>query len=344
MGKLNSKQLSSSDVIGPQSELLRNARASEQERVLGDISIRLEKSGRTTVTFEPKELVLDINYLKKPTEFDPRAMVESLRSKGVVTLNNVAYAGGTVLVVGSADGSSYMVTVMRDSGAPTYPNTLDSLSGRGNSANPYVSIIGEAVGEVMPKDDKKRVVKPQLSQTELKAYNGYVDRMMNDLVEKLSAETNTRVGTVSVEARMGRINNPSYLDGIPVAIGFAPAVDWDMKASIFDIMLPPLMLNRIPIGSFKETIEWETDGKVPERQVVLLKIHNGSDHSPEVMAYHKGRKMGEWRSLERYSIEMGIDPERPFTPNAATIAQHIGVDFGHDSGSYMPTLAALLRD
>lgn len=343
MGKFNPKRQASSDSIGSQRELPGETRTGERERVLGDISIRLEKSGRIEVIFKPKSVVLNPIYSRTPTVFDPWALAESLRSKGSAMVSNVAYAGGTSPIVGMSDGSSYMVTVRRDKKARVYPNTLDSLSGRGNSADPFVSILGEAVEEVMFMDKNDRVVIPQLSQTGLKAYNGHVHRTLSRLSDRLSVERDMPIKNVHADVRMARMNDPSYLHGIPVAIGFAPVVDWERKASIFDIMLQPLQLNRLPIAGFKETIEYETEGRVLERQVVLLKIRSGRDHSPMVMVYHKGEKIGEYRSFERCLAAMGIDPERPFTPNAATIAQHIGVDFGHDSGSYMPTLASLLR-
>ena len=343
MGKFNTEQRTVSDSHRPLTTLLRSGRADESDRVLADIEIR-SQNGRWEVMFTPKAVVSISTYSNNPVRFNPASFASSLRDKGYAKIKDVAYAGGTAPIVVTQDGSSYLLTVRRDEKAPTNPNTLDSLVGRGNSIDPLVSLVGEAVEEVLFLDGKGRVVMPQFSQTGLKAYNGHIHKTINKLSKRLASDREEEVGKVHADVCTRRIKDPFYLNGIPVGIGFSPLNDWSRGASIIDIMLPPYLMGKIPIAGFKETIEYETEGMVPERQVVLIKIQNGSDHSPMVMSYRNGEKMDDYDSLEDYSKSVGINPKMPFAPSTATMVHHLGIDFGYGYNGYMRPLAALLRE
>ena len=343
---VNSKHQEVSNSYGSVNELLRSgSRTDEGKRVLADIEVR-SNNGRMDVSFTPKSVVSISDYAKDPVRFDPASFAKSLNDKGYAKVKDVAYAGGTAPIVVTQDGSSYLLMVRRDEKAPTNPNTLDALVGRGNSADPLVSLVGEAVEEVMFIDRKGRVVIPQFSQTELKGYNGHVHRTINKLSGRLAADWNVTISNVHAEVFVERMNTPFYLNGVPIGIGFSPVEDGCREASIFDFMLQPYVM-KMPIGGLKETIWYETEhevrGGVPERKSVLWKIKNGSDHSAAVIMFCNGERMGEWGSPHGYLQSAGLDPHMPLAPSTATMVHYLGIDFGFGTNGYMHPLDELIR-
>lgn len=341
MGNSNAEHKASQSIHAQQGALLRHGRAAEWERVTGDMSIT-RHGGRYEISFKPNAIMPHFAYAANPTFIDIDALAGALRKEGHAELKNVAYAGGTSPIVEGPDGSKYLVAVQRDNEAPHYPNTLDALAGRGNSPNILESLVGESVEEVLCIDGQGRVVVPQYLHEELGAYNAYVHDTIRSMSAKFALDRNAPVEYTSAGVSISELEEPFYLNGVPVGVGFFHhSEEWSAQATVVLLMLPPILLGT-GIDTFKETLALETDKRAKERTVVLLRLDEGWDHAAPVIMYRDGKAV-PYSSLPDYlSTKEGTNPHRPITPALATLLYHLRASFDLDRTGYLPPLSRLI--
>ena len=330
-------------------------RVGEYDKVLVDITFSKGKVNGGTegygVSFRPKGVIPDFRYHEDPTSFNAAEFAAQLYKDGSATIRNISYRGGGAQLLEDRNGSTYLLLVRRDDKAPFYPSTLDITAGRGNSGDPRLALIGEAIEEVLFIDNKGRVIIPQFSEHGLEVYNEHVCKTVKGLAGMLSLEKDCRKDTVIADAKHAKMKSPFYLCGVPIGVGFSSSKEFDpenMLVSHVNIVLPPTylpfhILNEHILG-FKETIAYETGGDVPEREVVLVKI-SGSIDSPEVMLYKDEKMTGTYPSLAAYLKEVGIKTKTALTPDAETIINYLGLrPIDYDERYYIKPLTRLLRE
>jgi hypothetical protein len=288
-----------------------------------------------------------------------------IRTTGALNIPQMAYGGGTIVIVQSLNGDRYMLSSLRNATAPSYPNTLSPPSGVAEVPN-ISPLFKEAVEEILIFVGDKVIV-PKLTTSPIDQYNKLMENVVADTVRAFAQFYDTdKIPTQPLvrEAKSMEIFNPFNYNGIPIGVGFYKqrglGIDGKEqpgdKIALWDMIFSPII---IPLGvdlnspnvTFRETLGLEIGERKKELDVVLLKLE-GNQSSPEVITYRQGEKK-EFASLKDF-IRSKSDEEhtvmredRLFEPTFATILAYTGYDsrfFRDRKVLFYPTLSEVFLE
>lgn len=288
----------------------------------------------------------DVNFIPYPEYKANRpniifdSLLEDFASSGKFTLNGLLLSTGSNMLLELQNGTAYMVAVYRDRYAPTYSNIIDSLAGLADTERPLDSSIKESVEEVIMLKGSKVLI-PQYTERLWTAYNSAIRSTITDMARGFGIES-----FVETEVSTADFQNPLYyLDGerklvIDVGLNAFKGQPISIAATV---VTPPINIRTDSLEglSFRETLEIETNGRVPERAVVLLRIR-GSGSEPGLIVYSKGTMVSQYGTVAQFMAERGIS-DRPYTPFQATLLKAIGFEDRYLIDSYYPNVSELLR-
>lgn len=252
------------------------------------------------------------------------------------TVKGIMLGSGGSILLELPNKSVYMITVHRDQKAPRYPGTLDSLAGITDTKMPVDSCIKEMVEEVVIIKNGAAIV-PRYMQEPWVRYNSAVERTITDVSKNFGINE-----IIRTNATLMRVQDALYFGSdsrLQISIGFH-AVKGD-PISIVHIVVPPIVIREESLANltFRETIAVETEGKVQERDVILVKImgESASANEPEVMVYSKGRLLEKYKTFYDFMNAAKGMPTPPYSPILATTMKFIGLDDGYLRTYYHPT-------
>jgi hypothetical protein len=266
----------------------------EKDMVIFDVSFN---ANTMSVSFAPKAAMPIRQYESNPQIINLDRIRETLNRNGEAKIENILCGGGSSIILELPDGVQYFISNYRDSKAPRFPNTIDSLGGIVNTPNPIYSSIREFAEEVIVVDGNSAVI-PQFPPGPWSEYNGLINGRVSSLSKQFGiTDTHLSYG------RMAPLKESLHLDGredMSVGVALIELVLGGPLTAVV-IVTPPLIIKQDSLGSFRETLEIETKGGAPERDVVLIKITENHSEQPDVIVYNKGKRMEEHLTFSHYT-------------------------------------------
>lgn len=321
-------------------------RPAENTLLLADVRVNTDKRElnlRTTIAIPKKEyadhvftiesgsLIINSNQRAyydrimaalKPTGLDQEALkrelpegtlqTNELQNYWGIRFRDVAWAAGSAYTLKVDGQERYLCGVWRDSGALYYPNMVDSSSGVGSTHDPFITALSESTDELLVIR-KGVVLLPQLngdSPSRLHAYNGLLREKVGEKAERMGYRTETLKSGYAIitEDQRWRLDNMQ----VTATFDILTRSSDQKKTPFFEFALPSMILN---IGtdsagfSIRDTIAIETEGKVLERNVVLMHMKDG-----KVSIYQEGKKVEQFENFYEFGLNSGVSSKTPFTP------------------------------
>ena len=240
---------------------------------------------------------------------------------GPLEISGTAYGGGSAYCI-QTEAGKYLVTVRRDSGTRIFPNTLDILSGYGDTDKPLFTLFREATEEVIMIKNGTVMI-PVIKGSPLSEYNDAVaENFVSLTVEFSQKHANIRAATQMPLQLLGI--RPRYwysLNGVPVSLNFTTKmVKWygaeHDVADVPVVCLPFMAFNmtekELSQMAYRETLEVETRGSIPERDVVVLHLNSGASK-----VFKKGNLSASYPDLGALVREEKLEKEKPFSLDMA---------------------------
>jgi hypothetical protein len=301
-------------------------------------------------------------YFRNPNTIDFAKIKDEGKNTGTLTLKAMAYGGGSSIIIEFRNGDKYILSRLRHSNAPSYPNTLSALTGVSDSPT-VLPLLKEAVEEVLIFYDGKVLV-PEFIEEPFIRYNKFVERIVRETMKafrEFYPDDDVPEDCLMKKVRLGKMLNPLYLEkDVPIGVGFYKqrGIGFDGRPEkgdnigFFDIILPPLLMQldlepSDPRISFRDTLGLEMGIKERELDVVLLKV-GGSRKSPEMIVYKEGRLYRKFDSVKDYveykrGERIDVTAERLYEPAFETLLSYAGYRKTHNL-AYYPTLSELFDE
>jgi hypothetical protein len=208
-----------------------------------------------------------------------------------------------------------------------------------DTENPLNSSVKESIEEVIVLKDGKAII-PQHTEEPWTVYNSAIRSTITDIARNFGVKS-----FVETAVTIANFQDPLYyLDGerkLKIDVGLN-AFNGQPISIAATIVTPPINIRTDSLAelSFRETLELETGGKVPERAVVLMKIR-GDENAPEIIIYNKGDRIAQHSTIGQFMMERGMC--NPYTPFQATVLKAIGFEDRYLINNYYPNVSGLLR-
>lgn len=292
----------------------------EHECVLFNLTFRFNEM---SVLADPAAVIPISEYRSNPPIIDRREVYDKLNRRGELEIDGIICGSSSTIMLELPD-ASYAILTYRDAKAPRYPNALDGLGGMINTLDFAESATRETFEEVILVNDASALIPQYPPETPLSLYNNEISEYMLSLSRRFGIED-----AHSICGRMTSLEEPMYMnDRRDMPVGFV-LNDWgfgDGPLIAADILIPPLIikLDSLNLLQPRETLEIETNGRAPERDVVLVQT-TANPKQPGVVVFRRGEEIARYPTFERSPFVQYAGSERKVCHTIAATFRHIGL-------------------